>query len=128
MLRVAVILLRAGALIYIAMATVPGLLAAFSGRWLNCLVLLLPGLAFGFLLLWLSMVVARGRHLWLAIGLLAFFGASTAVSTVMIYLYNLGTAAVVITSIWSVFLLGVAGLICFSRTSVVGGDCPPGCG
>lgn len=108
MLRLASIVLRCGAWVYLVMVIIPSVFAAYQGAWLACLVCLVPGIAFGSLLLWLSGAIARERHLWLAVGLLTFIGVSAAMATGWMYAYAFPVLPVCTTGFWAFGFLSVA--------------------
>jgi hypothetical protein len=115
MLRVAAILLRVGALIYLTILLLPTVTLAIGEQWLLFMVLVIPGLAFASLLLWLSHVVARRRYLWFAGVLLGFLGFCSALAMIMMCVYAFPKVAIIGSGVWTSFLLATSGLIMFSR-------------
>lgn len=83
MLRVASLILGGLGVVQLLAYLVLGAIAFARGYWEVLIVLVPYGLLVSLLLLWLSLSVARSKHLRLAIGVLGFLGASCAVAAIV---------------------------------------------
>jgi len=111
MRRVVVLVLGMGAAGYLGLVLFLYANMVLQGQWLRGLTLSIPGLGFGGFLLWLGMTVARGRHMYLASGILGFFGISTAMGTMFVYLYGFGRLPSIILLGWTAYLLTASAMI-----------------